>query len=103
MTGLMLNFAYAAGLGVTSPLWLYRLVRHGRYRSGWRQRLGNAPIRYGLQPAIWIHGVSLGEINAAKTLVNELHSQLPDYRVVVSSTTDTGMAAATWPRVKVSA
>jgi 3-deoxy-D-manno-octulosonic-acid transferase len=95
MTGLMLNFAYAAGLGVTSPLWLYRLVRHGRYRSGWRQRLGNAPIRYGLQPAIWIHGVSLGEINAAKTLVNELHSQLPDYRVVVSSTTDTGMAAAT--------
>ena len=27
--------------------------------------------------------------------MNELHSQLPDYRVVVSSTTDTGMAAAT--------
>ena len=51
-------------------------------------------IRYGLQPVIWVHGVSLGEVNACRTLVAELHSQLPDYRVVLSTTTDTGMQAA---------
>ena len=89
-----LDIAYASGLLVSSPFWLYRMIRHGRYRQGISQRLGAAPIRYGLQPVIWIHAVSLGEVNAARQLVEELHRQLPDYRVVVSSTTDTGIAAA---------
>lgn len=92
--GVLLDIAYAAGLVLASPVWLYRMLRHGRYRTRLGQRLGAVPIRYGLQPAIWIHGVSLGEINAARSLVDELHSQLPDYRLVVSSTTDTGLAAA---------
>jgi len=92
--GVLLDICYVLALVATSPLWLYRMVRHGRYRTDVAQRLGAAPIRYGLQPVIWVHGVSLGEINAAKTLVAQLHSQLPDFRVVVSSTTETGMAAA---------
>jgi 3-deoxy-D-manno-octulosonic-acid transferase len=37
--------------------------------------------------------VSVGEVSAARALVAELHSQLPDFRVVVSSTTDTGLDA----------
>ena len=94
MMGFLLDALYAGGLVATSPVWLYRMVRHGRYRDGWGQRFGAVPIRYGLQPVIWIHGVSLGEVNAAQALVAELHCQLPDYRVVISSTTDTGMAAA---------
>jgi len=94
MLGMLLDFLYAGGLVATSPVWLHRMIRHGRYRSDIGQRLGAAPVRYGLQPAIWVHGVSLGEINAARTLVAELHGQLPDYRVVISTTTDTGMAAA---------
>ena len=94
MSGILLDIVYFVALVATSPIWLYRMIRHGRYRSDLGQRLGAAPRRYGLQPIIWVHGVSLGEINAARTLVAELHSQLPDYRVVVSSTTDTGMAAA---------
>ena len=94
MTGWLLNLAYILGLAATAPLWLVRMVRHGRYRHGWGERLGRSPVRYGRQPAIWIHGVSLGEVNAARQLVPELHSQLPDYRVVISTTTDTGLAAA---------
>jgi 3-deoxy-D-manno-octulosonic-acid transferase len=94
MTGILLDIAYAMALAAASPIWLYRMIRHGRYRSDIGQRFGAVPIRYGLQPVIWIHGVSLGEVNVAKTLVSELHSQLPDFRVVISSTTDTGIAAA---------
>jgi len=94
MKGILLDAAYASGLVLASPMWLYRMIRHGRYRKDLGQRLGGVPVRYGLQPVIWIHGVSLGEINAARTLVAQLHSQLPDYRVVISSTTETGMAAA---------
>ncbi len=92
--GIFLDIAYTCGLVAASPLWIYRMIRHGRYRTGWRQRLGAVPVSYGLQPLIWIHGVSVGEINAAKTLVQEIHRQLPDFRVVISSTTDTGMVAA---------
>ena len=94
MIGFLLDAIYAGGLLVGSPVWLYRMIRHGRYRTGWGERFGAAPVRYGLQPVIWIHGVSLGEVNAARSLVDELHGQLPDFRVVISSTTDTGMAAA---------
>ena len=94
MLGVLLDVLYVAGLVAISPIWLYRMIRHGRYRTDIGQRFGAAPVRYGLQPAIWIHGVSLGEVNAARTLVAELHSQLPDYRVVISTTTETGMAAA---------
>ncbi|KPK80775.1 MAG: hypothetical protein AMJ81_11315, partial [Phycisphaerae bacterium SM23_33] len=94
MLGWILNVAYALALVGTSPMWLARMIRHGKYRRDWAQRLGRVPRRYGLQPVIWIHGVSVGEINAARQLVAELHGQLPDYRVLVSSTTDTGLAAA---------
>lgn len=94
MTRFVLDAVYILAGLATCPFWLYRMARHGRYRSDWGQRLGAAPIRYGLQPIIWVHGVSVGEVNAARTLVAELHSQLPDYRVVISSTTATGMQAA---------
>ena len=94
MSGLLLDTAYALGLLAGSPVWLYKMIRHGRYRRDLGDRFGAVPIRYGLQPVIWIHGVSLGEVNAARTLVEELHGQLPDYRVVISSTTDTGIGAA---------
>jgi len=94
MTGLLLDVLYLAGLVAASPMWLYRMIRHGRYRADIGQRLGAAPVRYGRQPVLWIHGVSLGEVNACRTLVAELQGQLPDYRIVISTTTDTGMAAA---------
>ena len=91
---ILLDVLYLAGLVISSPFWLYRMVRHGRYRRDNGQRFGAAPVNYGRQPILWIHAVSLGEANAARALVAELHSQLPDYRVVISSTTDTGIAAA---------
>ena len=94
MLGFVLDAIYAFGLVAISPVWLYRMIRHGRYRSDIGQRFGRSPVRYGLQPVIWIHGVSLGEVNAARILVEELHRQLPDYRIVITSTTDTGMTAA---------
>ena len=92
---LLLDILYGCALVATSPMWLTRMIRHGRYIADTRQRLlGSAPIRHGLQPIIWIHGVSLGEVNAARTLVAELHSQMPDFQVVISTSTDTGMAGA---------
>jgi 3-deoxy-D-manno-octulosonic-acid transferase len=91
---ILLDIAYFFALLGTAPVWVARMIRHGRYRRYWSQRLGAIPRRFGLQPIVWIHGVSVGEVNAAQPLVEELQAQLPDYRVVVSSTTDTGMDRA---------
>lgn len=43
---------------------------------------------------VLLHGVSLGEINATRSLVRTLAEGEPSLRVVLSSTTDTGFARA---------
>jgi len=94
MAGWLLNLVYVLALTLTGPVWLVRMLRHGKYRRDWPQRLGRIPPSHGFQPVIWIHGVSVGEVRAARELVAELHAQLPDFRVAVSATTDTGMETA---------
>ena len=46
------------------------------------------------KPVVWLHCVSVGEANAARTLVEEIKRQFPDYRLVVSTTTKTGQELA---------
>jgi 3-deoxy-D-manno-octulosonic-acid transferase len=38
--------------------------------------------------------VSVGEVNAAKTIVKELENKFADFEIVISTTTDTGFARA---------
>jgi 3-deoxy-D-manno-octulosonic-acid transferase len=82
-----------AGLAV-SPMLLYRVIRHGRYRRGWGQRFGRVERRYPDRKCVWLHAVSMGEVNAAQTLLAESERQLPDFEIVISTTTDTGFARA---------
>src|SRR5271167_2529316 len=73
------------------------MLRHGKYRAGWRERLGSVPERLFNQVAvntIWIHAVSVGEVLAISRVVEELKAQLPGWRIVVSTTTDTGQRLA---------
>lgn len=93
-------FAYSALLALVlvlgSPYWLYEMLRHGKYRTGLRERLGGIPARLGKvsQPTIWIHAVSVGEVLAISELVRQLRAELPQYRIFVSTTTDTGQRLA---------
>ena len=91
---LLLNILYGVALGIYSPKILYRRLFYGRYRSGWAQRRGFVSRRRSEAPCIWIHAVSVGEINAARTLIEQLARQMPEYEIVISSTTDTGLARA---------
>jgi 3-deoxy-D-manno-octulosonic-acid transferase len=91
----ILDFLYLfAGLAY-SPVIVYRAIRHGRYRTGWAQRLGRINRRNPEKKCIWLHAVSVGEVNAAKTIINELEKKFGDYEIVISTTTDTGFACAT--------
>ena len=82
-----------AGL-LYSPVVLYRAIRHKRYRAGWGQRFGKIRRDNPEKKCIWIHAVSVGEVNAAKTVVKELQSRFADFEIVISTTTDTGQARA---------
>ncbi len=90
--------ALAAGMVVSLPHWLFQMVRHGKYRKGLGERLGQVPSRLRLpgqeESAIWIHAVSVGEVLAVAGLVEELQSRLPRHKFLVSTTTDTGQALA---------
>ncbi len=84
-------------LVLSAPWWLWQMLRHGKYRSGWSERLGGVPRRLRAHegaPTIWIHAVSVGEVLAITQLVAELKEHLRDYRIVVSTTTDTGQMLA---------
>ncbi len=91
---LLLDVVYwLAGLAV-SPIVLYRVLRHGRYRTGWGQRFGRVARKDPQRKCIWLHAVSMGEVNAAQTLLAQIEKQLPDFEIVISTTTDTGFARA---------
>jgi len=83
-----------AGLAY-SPVVIYRAVRHKRYRTGWDQRFGKITRRNPTKKCIWLHAVSVGEVNAAKTIIKELENKFGDFEIVISTTTDTGFARAT--------
>ena len=81
----------------TLPYWLLQMLRHGKYRAGLRQRLGNVPAELTsatAKPSIWVHAVSVGEVVAASAVVHVLEREFPGHRVVVSTTTDTGQKLA---------
>jgi 3-deoxy-D-manno-octulosonic-acid transferase len=90
----VLDFLYFfAGLAY-SPVIVYRAVRHGRYRGGWAERFGRISRKSPEKQCIWLHAVSVGEVNAAKTIIKELKAKFGDFEIVISTTTDTGFVRA---------
>lgn len=87
--------AYSALLYLLSPFFVLRLLIRGRkapaYLSRWNERFG----WYGKgQPegVIWFHTVSVGEAEAAFSLIDTLVNKFPDRPVLVTTTTPTGSA-----------
>ena len=90
-----------------SPVIVAVLLAKRRCRRGLLQRLGLQNSLSGLsgrpdrpnepdrpdKPVIWIHAVSLGEVVAVTPLIIELHRRHPEYRLVVSTVTETGREA----------
>lgn len=76
------------------PVAAYNALIVGKNRHGWSQRFGYVPQLDPDQQRIWIHAVSLGEINATPKLVQLLQDRLPETDIVFSTTTDTGYARA---------
>ena len=89
----------SVGMMLSLPYWLYQVLRQGKYRRGFAERIGGVPARLTASSAtaqrvIWVHAVSVGEVLAVSGLVSQLRRSLPQYRVVLSTTTDTGQDLA---------
>ena len=93
----MLRFVYIVLAYLLAPVVLGALALRGfRDRSHWEgfsQRFGlGAPVRGG--GSIWVHAVSVGEVQAAAPLVNALLARFPRTPLVLTTVTPTGRARA---------
>jgi len=87
----LLNAAYLALLVGASPWIFWSAYKHGKYREGFREKfLGLVPRREGARPRAWLHAVSVGEVNLLATIIGELSARLPEWEIVISTTTKTG-------------
>jgi 3-deoxy-D-manno-octulosonic-acid transferase len=86
-----LNAVYLTLLIVASPWILWSALRHGKHREGFAGKLlGRVPRRVGDAPCVWLHAVSVGEVNLLTTTIAELSAREPQWEIVVSTTTKTG-------------
>lgn len=91
LTRWSLNGAYAAALTLASPAVAWAAWRDGKYREGYAAKLlGRVPQRTSQRRCVWLHAVSVGEVNLLGVLIEEFRGRHPDWEVVVSTTTKTG-------------
>ncbi len=98
----LLDLAYLALLLACAPWLAYRSWRDGKTRAGWREKLlGRVPRRIGEAPCVWFHAVSVGEVLLLKPVIAELARRRPDWDVVLSTSTTSGLGVArrTYPEL----
>ncbi len=90
----LLDLLYVIAFTAYLPKALYRRFAENRYKKGGGERLGYVSRKSSKPKCIWIHSVSMGEVNATQTLVDALRKELTDTEIVMSTTTDTGYERA---------
>jgi 3-deoxy-D-manno-octulosonic-acid transferase len=72
-----------------------RMRRRGNWRSGFAERFGkfNVKLKQSItnRQVLWLHAVSVGEVNLCTQLIRDLELRMPNLKMVVSTTTTTGM------------
>lgn len=89
----LLRALYSAVLYLLLPITVYHLIWRGfrvrEYFHRWDERYASYADTGG-HPRVWLHAVSVGEVNAAAPLVNALRQRRPDIRWVITTITPTG-------------
>jgi 3-deoxy-D-manno-octulosonic-acid transferase len=90
------NILFTVCFALSSPYYFMRMRRRGSWQKGFAERFGKYDTK--LKQAItnrdvlWMHAVSVGEVNLCTQLIRALEPRLPNLKIVVSTTTTTGMA-----------
>ena len=101
---IFLRGLYSAALYLLLPATVYHLIWRGFRQRAYLLRWNERYARYRDAPAadpdgyLWVHAVSMGEVNAAAPLINALLRDHPQRRVLVTTITPTGSerVAALW-------
>ena len=64
--------------------------RNPDYRRRWKERFGFPDKITSHDKLIWLHAVSVGEVQASRPLVNALLEEYPDYKILITTMTPTG-------------
>jgi 3-deoxy-D-manno-octulosonic-acid transferase len=90
------NILFLIGFTLASPYYFFRMQRRGNWQEGFSQRFAKYPpqLKQFLTNShvLWIHAVSVGEVGLCTQLIHALEPLLPNMKMVVSTTTTTGMA-----------
>jgi len=90
------NILFTIFFVLSSPYYFRRMRRRGNWRPGFRERFAryDPNLKQALtnRQVIWLHAVSVGEVNLCTQLIRALELRLPNIKFVVSTTTTTGMA-----------
>jgi len=89
-----LRLLYTTLFFIGIPLIILRLIWRGfsisAYWQRWAERFGKSPFISEDNPVIWIHAVSVGEVEACRPLVKKLRSEYPKYQLLITTMTPTG-------------
>lgn len=89
------NILFLIFFALTSPYYFWRLWRRGNWQAGFRQRFGKFDAKFKQsitnRHRLWIHAVSVGEMNVCMQLIRALEPRMPNLKIIVSTTTTTGM------------
>jgi 3-deoxy-D-manno-octulosonic-acid transferase len=89
------NILFTLGFIVSAPFYFLKMRRRGNWREGFGQRFGrfSAKVKQAMtnRHVLWIHAVSVGEVNIATQLIVAIERRMPNLKIVVSTTTSTGM------------
>jgi len=91
---LPLNIVYALAALVGWPVYLALLALRPKYRRRCWERWGFVPHLPPVAQRFWVHAISVGEVEAARTFVPALAEAFPDADIVLSTTTHTGRERA---------
>src|SRR5690349_18153561 len=87
------RFIYSLTMYLLSPVILYRLawrgLRYREYLDRWPERFGFFPAP-DFKDSIWVHAVSMGEVNAAVPLIEALMKRYAGRPFVITTVTPTG-------------
>ena len=89
------NLLFTAFFCLCAPFYFLKMLRRGNWRRGFSQRFGrySSKVKQAVtnRHVLWIHAVSVGEVNICTQVIAEIERRLPNLKLVVSTTTSTGM------------
>ena len=91
---ILVNAVYALAALVGWPVYLALLALRPKYRRQCWERWGFVPRLAPAAQRFWVHAISVGEVEAARTFIPALAEAFPDADIVLSTTTRTGRERA---------